>query len=84
MLSALSKPGVSGQETAVEKNVVQSTKFWIEKEAPIWVVEVVPPGGIGIIWGVFAFFKKCYFLATQGLILRKSLPVVRFLLMMFF
>jgi len=29
--------------TAVDKTVFQCTKFWIEKEAPMWVVEVVPP-----------------------------------------
>ena len=31
------------------------TKFRIEKETPIQVVEVPPPGAIGIIWGVLVF-----------------------------
>jgi len=38
--------------TAVDKTVFQCTKFWIEKEAPMWVVGLVSPEGIGII-GVF-------------------------------
>ena len=41
--------------TAVDKTVFQCTKFWIEEEAPIRVVEVVPPDEIGIIWGVLVF-----------------------------
>ncbi len=35
--------------TAVDKTVFQCTKFWIEKEASMWVVELVSPEGNGII-----------------------------------
>jgi len=37
---------------AVDKTVFQCTEFWIEKEAPVRVVEMASPGAIGIIWGV--------------------------------
>jgi len=41
--------------TAVDRTVFQCSKFWIEKEAPMWVVELVSPEGIGIIWDVLVF-----------------------------
>jgi len=41
--------------TAVDNTVFQCTNFWIGKEAPMWVVELVYPEGIGIIWGVLVF-----------------------------
>jgi len=64
--------------TAVDKTVFQCTKFWIEKEAPMWVVELVSPEGIGIIWGVLVFifnFDVFWHLATQEPISQKILPV---------
>ena len=41
--------------TAVDKTVFQCTKSWIEKEAPVWVVEVVSSGGFGVILAVLVF-----------------------------
>ena len=65
--------------TAVDKNVFQCTKFWIEKEAPMWVVEVVSSGETRENWGVLDFFVLVLFGHTQKPILRKSFLFVRFL-----
>jgi len=50
----------------------------IKKKAPMWVVELVSPEGIGIIWGVLVFifnFDVFWHLATQEPISQKILPV---------
>jgi len=51
--------------TAVDKTVFQCTKFWIEKEAPMWVVELVSPEGTGIIWGVCVCVCVCVFFLNR-------------------